>query len=132
MAVFTQNQEPATKLMLSSSCILLKDGVKGICLWAQYQSCSGHHMENPIVLVDASSKKKVLAAIATQPRPTLYYKVGIVFLVHTIKGWCQSFMSMCPISVQFWPLHSKFYKSSQIMDPTAVATKPRPTPCYKA
>jgi hypothetical protein len=72
--------------------------------WAHYQySSSAHYIGNSSIL-DPSSQISEATAGATQPRPVCY----IILLIHSNKGWWQSFMALGPISVYLWPLYRKF------------------------
>jgi hypothetical protein len=70
--------------MLFFEYILLEDGLKTLCLSAQYQASSGHYIGNSIVL-DGSATIQITEpiAVAPQSRPTSCYKVYLFFLMHT-------------------------------------------------
>jgi hypothetical protein len=49
------------------------------------------------------------AVVAVQPRPRPCYRVYMIFLIHTPKGWIQLHMFINPMLVAVWPLHSTCY-----------------------
>jgi hypothetical protein len=65
---------------------MLKDGVEGLCPWAQYQYSSIHYIGKASVL-DPSRQIMEPVAIATQPRPLPFYKLYIHLILHNTNGW---------------------------------------------
>jgi hypothetical protein len=121
--------------VLQSLYVLLKDGVKSICLSIQYQSRLGHYIQNAIVAnMNLMKCQNQPRPVAVQPRPRPCYRVHMFFLIYTPKGWMQVHMFTNPISVLFWPLHTIFYSSTKYEStkyPTQqrpVAVQPRPRP----
>jgi hypothetical protein len=64
------------------------------------------------------------------------YKVYMLFLIYTPKGWIQVHMFTNPISVSFWLLHTISYssnhESNERTDPTKTSSTPtKHSPSYK-
>jgi hypothetical protein len=88
-----------------------KDGSKALCLPAQYQSSSGHYVGNYIVpktdVVKELTETTKPNSVALQVIPRQCSNIFMCFLIHSTKGWIQSFMSTRPISGWFWPYYIK-------------------------
>jgi hypothetical protein len=123
------------KTVLQSLYVLLKDGIKSICLSIQYQSHFSHYIQNAIVAnMNLMKWQNQPRTVAVQPRPRPCYRIHMLFRINTLKEWMQVHMFTNPISVLFWPLHTIFYSSTKYesikypTQPSPVAVQPRPRP----
>jgi hypothetical protein len=83
-----------------------------LCLWAQYQSSSGHYIGNASTIVDPSGQLTQPSAVF-HPRLMPWYNSYILFLMRYTKGLWPRLKSLGLLWAMLWPLHRNCLHSSR-------------------